>query len=198
MINYIGLAIVSYFIGCFSFAILVGKLAKNIDIRKHGSGNAGTTNAIRVLGASYGVLVFIGDFGKAFLAAWLGNRLGGYLGVAIAAFYVVLGHDFPIFHKFQGGKGIACTVGICAFINPLMTLISFIFCFGIGLAIGYISLGSLLFLTAVPIGAIIYYWPANIELIIVAFLISGLGFYRHGENIKRLKNGTENKIWRKK
>src|SRR5690554_4139407 len=108
---------VSYLLGCFSSAYFLGKMAKNIDIREYGSGNAGATNALRVMGKKIGALTFILDILKGIIAVIIGNKLLGLDGKLLAGIFVVLGHNFPVFLNFKGGKGVATSLGVLMMVN---------------------------------------------------------------------------------
>lgn len=190
--NYILVAIIAYFIGNFSTSYIVTQKTANIDIREHGSGNAGTTNVLRLLGIKHATLTFIGDAIKGIIAVWIGNLILGDIGGIIAGISVVVGHNWPVFLKFKGGKGIASTIGVIFMINPLIG--------GISLAIGvtiififkYVSLGSVLGITALPILTYLLKQPK--EYIILGIVLAILAIYRHIGNIQRLFNGTEAKL----
>lgn len=203
--------LIGYVFGLFQTGYIYGKI-KGIDIREHGSGNAGTTNALRTLGTKAGVVTFIGDCLKCILAvvtvrlifsqvySSLMPLLTVYTGLG-----VVLGHNFPFYLKFRGGKGIASTAGLILTLDPVLSLIAFA---TFGAAVGitkYVSLGSLLLAAEFSAGVIIYgflgKWnlsqPQLIEMYIVAAVITAMAFFRHRRNIKSLVNGTERKIGEK-
>ncbi|WP_422485217.1 glycerol-3-phosphate 1-O-acyltransferase PlsY [Gudongella sp. DL1XJH-153] len=186
----------SYLIGSFSSAYIVGKAFKKIDIRNHGSGNAGATNALRIMGKKLGVLTFLMDFAKGVIAVLIGLGLGGYNGGIIAAFFTVVGHNWPIFFKFKGGKGIATTIGAMAIIQFPITLISVIVGIATAVISKYVSLGSLVFLTVLFLLTFTGLSGGGINTSVLTFSLMILGYYRHKENIKRLIKGNENKIGR--
>lgn len=204
--------VVGYAFGMIQTAYFYGKM-KGIDIRKHGSGNAGTTNTLRVLGPKAGFTVLFGDMLKCAIAVWLvGWILGGMypehenLFKIYTAFGAILGHDFPFYMNFKGGKGIAATCGfVIAFHWTFvpMFLIVFLVIFNIT---HYVSLGSL----AIYVGFIILlviegqlglFGFANmatadkIEVYIVAIIMAVLAFYRHRSNIVKLLKGEERKTY---
>ena len=115
--------ITSYFIGNFSSAFILGKVFKNKDIRDHGSGNAGATNALRVFGLKLGLGAFVLDILKGIIAVNIGNYYLGYNGALIAGIFVVIGHDWPLFLKFKGGKGIATSLGVMLYLHLPTALI---------------------------------------------------------------------------
>ena len=203
--------LIGYVFGLFQTGYIYGRI-KGIDIREHGSGNAGTTNALRILGTKAGVITFIGDCLKCILAvvavrlifsqgyASLMPLLTVYTGLG-----VVLGHNFPFYLKFRGGKGIASTAGLILTLDPVLALIAFA-TFGASVGITkYVSLGSLLLAAEFLAGVIIYgfsgKWnlsqPQLIEMYIVAAVITAMAFFRHRRNIKSLVKGTERKIGEK-
>ncbi len=199
--NIIICLIIGYLCGCLSTAYFIGK-ANHIDIRKYGSGNAGTTNAMRLLGVKAGLLTFLGDALKAFIPILLityvffkqdpnVNLLALYTGLG-----VVVGHNFPFWLRFKGGKGIAATGGVIMAFDWRIGLAAFIV-FVLSVAITrYVSVGSLLISLLFPIGVLIIY-PGDIHMLLVSVIFTVLAFIRHRTNIKRLMNGTENKLGKK-
>ncbi len=194
-----------YLIGLFQSAYIFGRLFRNIDIRNMGSGNAGTTNAFRVMGKKAGVIVFLGDFFKVIIACMLGNYLFGFAYEYICVYAgagCILGHIFPFYMDFKGGKGIACLLGLMLYLCPLAALITYI----VGIIVfklkKYVSLSSLVMAVVYPVVMIIFMAAGIIEksaeVIVIMFLIAALTYYKHYENIKRLLNGTENKFSVKK
>ena len=203
----LGALLIGYLLGGVQSAILVGRF-KGIDIRAHGSGNAGTTNTIRVLGKKLGALVLIIDILKAVLAIGLSKWIFGATHpneMILIALYsgigAILGHSYPLFFGFKGGKGIATTAGTLIGIDFKLFLVAacvFLICFGIT---KIVSMSSLLMTASLPILISIMYAGAGrigIEALILAFAITGFTFYRHKANIKRLMNGTEAKLTSKK
>lgn len=209
---------IGYIFGLFQTGYIIGKV-KKVDIREMGSGNAGTTNAMRTLGAKAGILTFIGDCMKTILAmvlcrlivsaVWpeLGENVIKYTIGMYAGLGAVLGHNFPFYLKFKGGKGIAATSGfIIAFGTWPMIPIGFVIFFGIALATKYVSLGSIclmvgFFIQLLVFGQLGWYGvegPLLIEIYILGFLFTALAIIRHRANIIRLLNGTENKFGIKK
>lgn len=192
--KYIFIAILSYFIGNISFSYILGKLLTKKDVRDFGSGNAGTTNAIRAFGKKIGIMVFIGDVLKGIIAVLIGQSILGDLGGYVAGIFVVVGHNWPALLKFKGGKGVATTIGVMIIINPFVTFICFII--GISLAIftRIVSLGSIVGMSLAPLVIIIFVRPFNFSLLIFGLIIASMSIYRHKENIKRLLRGKENKL----
>lgn len=203
--------LIGYIFGLFQTGYIYGKF-KGIDIREHGSGNAGTTNALRTLGTKAGIITFVGDCFKCVLAVVTVRLIfsGEYgdikpLLTVYTGLGVVLGHNYPFYLKFRGGKGIASTAGLILTLDPLLSLIA-LATFGAAVGITkYVSLGSLLLAAEFLIGVIIYgfsgKWnlsqPQLIEMYIVAAVITVMAFFRHRRNIKSLAKGTERKIGEK-
>lgn len=190
--------IFGYLFGCFSTAYFVGKINK-VDIRKYGSGNVGTTNALRTLGAKAGAITLIGDVFKAVIPILLIKFLffPDYNYTDLIALYtglgVVLGHNYPFWLKFKGGKGIAATGGVMAAFDPLIIPIGLpLFVLAVAIT-RYVSVGSLVVAVLFPIWIVIRH-PGDIHMLIVALIFMGSAFVKHRSNIKRLMNGTENKI----
>ena len=189
--------LIGYFIGCIQSAFIVGKFM-NVDIRNYGSGNLGSTNALRVLGKRAGAITFTCDILKAVIAFALCNYIFKD-NIGIAGFYaavgVVLGHDFPFYLKFKGGKGIASMIGMMLCIGGTTMMITFAAGI-IGLLTKYVSVGSIMFSIAVAIVGFIMGYP--IEIKIIMLVLGTLAVYRHKANIKRLIDGNENKLGSKK
>lgn len=181
-----------YFIGNLSFAYFAGRLFGKFDIRTRGSGNAGATNVIRVLGWKIGIGVFVLDALKGLAAVALGRVLGGDTGSVLAAFGVVLGHDFPVFLGFRGGKGIACTTGIFLFLFPLPALAGVLLFILIVLLTRWVSLGSLVFVSSMLVYALAS--AQSTAFILLAAGLTLFAFLRHSENIQRILSGTENRL----
>lgn len=187
--------IISYLVGSISGSFILGKYYLHKDVRKYGSGNAGTTNAIRVFGKKIGILTFIIDMLKGSLVAYMlmkYNREFLFLGILFA----ILGHDYPFYMKFKGGKGIATTFGAFFIINPLWSSIAFLILLLIGRFTGYVSVGSMVFLFLNFLFQILT-TSLNKNEIIILLLITILGIVRHRSNIKRLINRNELKSRRK-
>ncbi len=202
--------IIGYVFGLFQTAYFYGK-SKGIDIREHGSGNSGTTNALRVLGTKAGLIVFAGDCLKCILAVVLVRVLFGetygdviYLLCIYTAAGAILGHNFPFYMGFKGGKGIAATAGLILSFHPSFIPMGVILFFGAFFLTHYVSLGSLLvyvgFVTQLIIsgqsGLFGNMSQAHlIEMYIVAFLLAVMAFWKHRANIVRLIHGEENKTY---
>ena len=202
--------VIGYAFGLFQTAFFYGKL-HGIDIREHGSGNSGTTNALRVLGTKAGLIVFLGDCLKCILAiivvrlifrenyGEIIKLLGLYAGAG-----AILGHNYPFYMNFKGGKGIAATAGMVIAFDPLFTVVGVATFFSIFFITHFVSLGSLatyavLMIMLVICGQLGYFpnmeQPALIETYVVFALLLLLAYWKHRENIKRLLNGTERKTY---
>lgn len=193
------IAIVSYLIGCFSAAYVISRITSEIDIREHGSGNSGSTNVLRVLGKKAALYTLVCDLLKGVLASYIGKYIGGDIGQVVAGVFVVVGHNWPVFLDFKGGKGVATSIGILLTINFKITLVCLIIWLLIVIVTNYVSLASISFLLSFPI---IYYIifrdiiSEKYEYLILGVILFLLGVLRHKENIKRLISGTENKLRR--
>ena len=198
--------LIGYVFGLFQTGYFYG-MTKHVDIRKHGSGNAGTTNALRTLGWTAGVITFIGDCLKCVLAVVVVHLLFGQNeNIALLSMYAgmgaVLGHNFPFYLKFKGGKGIAATAGLVLSTNPIMFLIVALIFAAIVLTTRYVSLGSIVIMIVFVIEVVVYgqnggfqlAQPQLYELYAVVVFLAGMAIYRHRANIKRLLTGTENKF----
>lgn len=201
--------VIGYIFGIFQTAFIIGKV-QGIDIREHGSGNAGTTNTLRVLGTKAGVIVFAGDLLKSVIAICIVRLLFKanysdimYLLVVYTGAGCVLGHNFPFYLKFKGGKGIATSGGMILSFHPYCIPVGLLLFFGNFFITHMVSLGSLLlyvgFFTQVVImgqlGVFGMSQPQLIEMYIIVFVLAVLAFYMHRENIKRLLSGTERKTY---
>lgn len=194
-INLVLVSVLAYLTGNFATAYLVSKAAAKIDIRNFGSGNAGSTNVLRVLGAKPAAITFVGDALKGAIAVLIGGYIAGSYGQALAGLFVVIGHNWPIVLKFKGGKGIATTIGLMLPIDPIMVLV--IVAAGVTLIAftKYVSLGSIFGMVAFPAAMIITQKPY--EYMAMSIILSVMAVYRHRNNISKLIKGTESKIGQK-
>lgn len=188
----VGLFLVGYLIGNFSPAYLAGRILGRFDIREKGSGNAGATNVIRVLGWRPGAVVFVLDSLKGLLAVVIGLWLGKELGAMAAGFGVVVGHDFPALLDFRGGKGIASTTGIFLFLFPVPTLIAIGVFIVVVMITRMVSVGSLVFVVCMTGYMLISHQP--LMLLILGAGLTIFAFWRHWKNIKRIFSGKENRL----
>lgn len=198
--------VIGYFFGIIQTGFIYGKINK-IDIRNHGSGNAGATNALRTLGWKAGAITFLGDALKAVFAVLIVKMIfAGSNSVQLYAMYaglgVVLGHNYPFYLKFKGGKGIAATAGLMFAVDPLICLTILIIFLLIFLTTKYVSLGSLVIMVVFVIELIIFGQMGRYDLVgnelyemyVIAIILAAMGWWRHRANIERLLKGTENKI----
>lgn len=197
--------VIGYLFGLIQTGYIYGKMNK-IDIRKHGSGNAGTTNALRTLGWKAGVITFIGDCLKCVIAVVVTRLIfANSAHVELLAIYTglgaVLGHNFPFYLNFKGGKGIASTAGLILAVNPVMFLVIAVVFIGTVLITQYVSLASIIIMVLFVIQVVIYGQAGGFhlssaelhEFYAIAIILAVLAVWRHRANIKRLLNGTENK-----
>lgn len=205
--------IVAYLIGSINFAVIFGSLFMKQDVRKMGSGNAGTTNVMRNGGFLPGALTFIFDAFKGFVAVYIGKIAFDYVltqtaavwaqpiyGAYICGIFCMVGHIFPLFFQFKGGKGVATSVGIFAICSPWAIVLG-LCVFALSTVISKIvSLSSLLATVTVVVLSAVFndgsalLWPQ----VVMSIIMGAMVFIKHKENIKRLMNGTENKIGGKK
>lgn len=187
----VGVAIVSYLLGSLNFGVIISKL-RGKDVREGGSGNAGATNMTRLFGKKIGILTFVGDALKAVLSCILGIVLVGSLGGFVAGFFCVVGHAFPVYFKFKGGKGVACMAAVVLVTSPV--------CFLILLAIYIVLLLGFKMVSFASVMTVIIY-PFLLSStngyglqIIVALFCSILVVFLHRENIARIFHHEEQKI----
>ncbi len=201
--------IIGYAFGLFQTAFFYGK-AHGIDIREHGSGNAGTTNALRVLGKKAGLIVLLGDCLKCIFAVCVCRLIYGeshadmiYLLCIYAAAGAILGHNFPFYMGFKGGKGIAATAGLILSFHPSFIPVGVVLFFGAFFITHYVSLGSLLVYLGFVIQIIVsgqmglFGMEQGLltEMYIIAFLLAVMAYWKHRENIVRLIHGEERKTY---
>ena len=198
MFKFIICIAIAYLLGNISGGMIFGKLLFNKDIRDYGSKNAGTTNALRVFGIKAGALTFIVDVLKSLLACFIGMKLLGLSGILLAGIFVVIGHNWPIFLNFKGGKGIASSFGFIMFLDYKIAIVAIIIFIIIVILTKYISLGSMLTTTLVLPISYIFFGYRNIYVLLTFLLLASLSIFRHNSNIIRLINGNENKIKIKK
>ncbi len=182
-----------YLVGAIPFSVLFSRLLLNSDVRKHGSGNPGTSNMARAFGVPAGLLVLLFDMGKGYLAVLIGQALMGPAGLYFGAMFAIVGHNWPIYLKFKGGKGVAATMGVMLAFAPYLTIIAMVVFVLTLLITRYFSVASLTSLCLLWLLVLIVhfaFWP----LVLLCTVLVALAFAQHQPNIKRLKNGTENKF----
>ncbi|WP_422660784.1 glycerol-3-phosphate 1-O-acyltransferase PlsY [Paenibacillus sp. EC2-1] len=186
--------ILCYLLGSVSFSVLLAKILKGIDIRQHGSGNAGATNTLRVLGKGPAILVLVLDVLKGVAAVWIGKWLGGdnVWMPGLCGIAAIAGHNWPLYFRFRGGKGIATAIGVLVSLCFLPALYAGIIAILSIVFTRYVSLGSLIFVVLTPVFIMIMNFPWSVfwtSLIICIFAI-----WRHRTNIEKLVQGRENKL----
>jgi glycerol-3-phosphate acyltransferase PlsY len=202
-------AMASYLVGSVPFSIIIARLWKGIDIREHGSRNAGVTNVYRVGGALPAAVVLILDTAKGAAAVLLVSRIStGAVPMSpidlklVAGIAVILGHVFPVFAGFRGGKGIATGLGVLVCIIPVEVALALILFVLMVAATRYVSLGSLFATTLVLVALMLEKWYLKRDvpttLLIAVFFLTAFIFFNHRSNIKRLLQGSENKLGRRK
>ena len=201
MLVYLIIIITAYLLGNISTSYIVAKRLAGVDIRTQGSGNAGSTNVLRILGKKAGALTFIGDVLKGLIAVLIarfiayGANLDDTTCAYIAVVAVVLGHNYPVFLGFKGGKGVATSLGSMLGMNPLVALLCLGFFIIIVAITKYVSLGSILGIGLSPVIMMINH---NTKGVLVTLFLTISVAITHKENIKRLLNGTERKLGQKK
>lgn len=206
MIEVIIGVLVAYLLGSIPTAVWYGKVFHNVDIRNHGSGNAGATNSLRVMGKRAGVIVLLIDLLKGFLAVNLSVIIAQQTNFqplevikALLGLAGVLGHIFPVFAQFKGGKGVATSLGVILAIHPMATLVCVVVFLIIVFATRYVSLGSMVSALAFPIQLFAGLWGQQPNaFIFFGFALALLLVVMHRENVQRLLAGNENKFGSKK
>lgn len=210
MATYIIVAILAYAIGSVNFSVLISKKMAGFDVREKGSGNAGTTNVLRAVGLKAAIITLICDILKGIIAVliafWIGNisqTADKALLIQIAGILVVVGHTFPIFFEFRGGKGIATALGVLLITNWKIGLICLVFAVVLIAITRMVSVGSMSAAVLFPvltlfIGDNFIVTQVGIKYFIYSLILAAFVIFNHRENIKRIMNGTENKISFKK
>ena len=208
MVAYIVMAVIAYLIGSVNFSVIISKKMAGFDVREKGSGNAGSTNVLRTVGKKAAIITLICDILKgvvsvliALLVGWIaGESANSAIVVEIAALAVVIGHTFPIFFGFRGGKGVATSLGVILIVNWKIGLICLVFALALMVLTRMVSLGSIsaavlfavltIFIRDSYIGGIDF----DFSFIIFGILLAALVIFNHRSNLKRIINGTENKL----
>ena len=208
MIAYIIMAIVAYLIGSVNFSVIISKKMAGFDVREKGSGNAGSTNVLRTVGKKAAIITLICDILKGVISVLIALFVGLLAGesanssvvVEIAALTVVIGHTFPVFFGFKGGKGVATSLGVILIVNWKIGLICLVFALALMILTKMVSLGSIsaavlfavltMFIRDSYIGGIDY----DFTFIIFGILLAAIVIFNHRSNLKRIINGTENKL----
>jgi acyl phosphate:glycerol-3-phosphate acyltransferase len=190
--------LIAYCLGSISTSTLIGMWVGNIDIRKHGSGNAGATNTLRVLGLKWAIIVLLVDVLKGviavLLARWLGH--GDVLYIYASGLAVIFGHNWPVFFQFRGGKGVATTIGVLLLTMIQPALIAGVVAIAVVAITRWISLGSLTFTVLTCVVAMCLHEPTS--AIVFSALVAVMSIYRHRANIVRLVKGEEHRIFSSK
>lgn len=189
--NYFLLIVVGYLFGNIPFSYIVGKSMGNIDVRKHGSGNAGATNVLRTVGKKAALYALLGDIAKGLIPAIIGRLVLGIDGAMICSIFAVIGHCYPFTLGFKGGKGVATAGGMIIGVNPLVGVMILVYILLVVKITKYVSLASI---TASMLLPIIFYfmYDSNTALFISIFLCA-LVIFKHRTNISRLIKGEESK-----
>lgn len=186
--------VAGYLLGSISTGVVLSRLFAKTDIRSQGSGNAGTTNMLRVLGRRMALFTFIGDMLKGIIAVFIGKWLiGGELGGLLGVVGAVLGHYYPLYFGFKGGKGIATSFGSLLFVFPVQALLAFAVFLILVAVTHYVSVGSIAAAITLPLLIVITHFQEP-TLWIITVCIGASVVWRHRANIKRLMNHTENKL----
>ncbi|MDD6308671.1 MAG: glycerol-3-phosphate 1-O-acyltransferase PlsY [Clostridia bacterium] len=183
--------IIGYLLGSINSAVIYSKL-RGEDIRNTGSGNAGATNILRTYGKGAAAIVVVGDIAKGILAVLIGRILGGTHLSYFAGLSAVLGHNYPLYFGFRGGKGILTSLAVMLMISPKQAVISMVFAIVVIAVTRYVSLGSIL--GSILFGILIAIFSTDLWLILVSVAVVLLAVLRHIPNIRRLCNGTERKL----
>ncbi|MGN1326584.1 MAG: glycerol-3-phosphate 1-O-acyltransferase PlsY [Clostridia bacterium] len=207
MATYIIVAVIAYLLGSISFSVIISKKMAGFDVREKGSGNAGSTNVLRTVGKKAAALTLICDCLKgviavliAFAAGKIMKNLDASLLIQLAGIFVVLGHTFPVFFKFKGGKGVATSLGVLLMVNWQIGLICLVFALVLMALTRFVSLGSVAAAILFPVLTIFihtnYLVPGN--YVIFGVILAIFVIFNHRTNVKRLLTGTENKLSFKK
>jgi glycerol-3-phosphate acyltransferase PlsY len=196
-------AMFAYLLGSIPSAVWYGKFFHGIDIRQYGSGNAGATNSLRILGKKAGIIVLIFDLLKGFLAVYLSQyflKNNNEILPLVIGILVVLGHIYPVFAQFRGGKGVATAIGVVVAVLPMAALVCVIVFLLTVVLSKYVSLGSLLGALAFPVQVSLKFWNnvSDPYYVGLAWLLFFILAYTHRENIQKLLKGTESKFGAKK
>ena len=193
ILGILGICIAGYLIGGVNSSIIISKLKYKDDIRNHGSGNAGMTNMLRTYGKGAAAMTLAGDVLKSFIACFIGSIVLGQTGAFLAGFAAVIGHMWPVWFHFKGGKGVLSIAAVTLYCSPALFLVEITIFFIIVAIKKYISLGSVICALIYPILLSRFIGTSNFVIIpaaVIAFII----VWRHRSNIKRLYSGTESKI----
>ncbi len=189
--------VIGYLLGSINSAVLISKVFYKTDIRKMGSGNAGTTNVLRSLGKKAAAFTFLGDFLKGILASLIGMLLYKEMGLVLAGGAAVVGHNWPVYFGFKGGKGVLTSFSVLLFASPLAALIALAWFIIIVAITRYVSLGSITSAIVVVIATYFTHHGFNTPTFYLTVFVAILVVFRHHSNIKRLIQGNESKLGQK-
>lgn len=192
-ISIILFAIASYLLGAVPTGLILARVFSYTDIRRAGSGNIGATNVTRLLGKKLGALTFLGDGLKGFMPVFIGAQIftTSHVPVCLFGLAAFLGHLFPLYLRFKGGKGVATAFGVFLYLSPVVILIEFLLFAGIVAVWRFVSLASLIVTAAMPVLLALFSFPFSV--IILSIIMGLLIFIKHKPNIQRLVEGTEHK-----
>ena len=193
---YVFSIIISYLLGSVPFGLIIAKLFNKVDIRKVGSGNIGATNVMRVGGLRMAGLVWLLDMAKAIVAVLIGRYVGGDAFGVWCGFFAIVGHCFPVWLGFHGGKGVSALFGVMLAVNPILFIICGIEWLLVALTSGYSSAGALVVFVVLPLLGFFISFGVGIGLVAISLLC----LWRHRENVLRLFSGQESKVvwkWKK-
>ena len=191
--------VLAYLLGSVSSGIIVSRTMNGPDLRTVGSRNTGASNVQRTMGWKYGLITFFGDSIKGVLACLIAEWLtGDHMAALPAGLCCVIGHNWPVYYRFRGGKGVATTVGVSLYCCPVPALICIALTVGLIYFFRYISLGSMALVVSYAILITFFYSGGTVWIILWAFALMIMCLVRHRSNMKRLLNGTENRLGSKK
>ena len=202
--TYILMAVIAYAIGSVNFSVILSKRMAGFDVRERGSGNAGSTNMLRSVGKGAAALTLILDIGKgliailiAFLIGKIASEANPAILVQIAGFFAVVGHTFPVFFGFRGGKGVATSLGVLLLINPLIGVICLVFALVVMAFTRMVSLGSIMAAILFPVLTIFItdnYFVDGYSYVVFGIAMAALVIFNHRANLKRIYAGNENRL----
>ena len=196
VLAYLAIAVISYLLGSISSGLLVAKALHGPNLREVGSKNTGASNALRSMGVGGGFATFVGDIIKALVACLIGKAWMGMPGVMIAGIFVILGHNWPIFFQFKGGKGVSSMTAIMLVSFWWQAIICYVVTIAVIALTRFISLGSMVMVTLFAILVAVTNW-GNWTAILWTVFLAAVCIWRHRANVGRLLNGTEAKIGQK-
>ena len=194
MLNMLLVVVIGYFLGSISSGVVLSTVIKKSDIRSQGSGNAGTTNMLRIHGKGMALITFLCDILKGVIAVYIGKAIvGGELGGVLGVLGAVLGHNYPIFFGFKGGKGIATSFGSLLFVYPIQALAAFTVFLILVYFTHYVSVGSIVAAFTLP-ALVLLTTPFHPIIWAIMVFLGSMVIYRHKTNIVRLMQHKENKL----